>query len=501
MRNRYESIKVVLNLLGSLFLLLSGILLIPLISTFFFGEIGMSNSFLIPIILSLFIGIILKIIFPYKTPNEVQGMMLCGLGWFAISIVGAMPFWLGLDVSFLDSYFETVSGFTTTGITMLSGLDDMSRSILFWRSLTQWLGGLGFLTFFILVMKGEGAHLLFGAESHKISAHRPVPGVKHTIKLLWIIYGCFTVLIAFLLLFSGLSIFDSINHALTTLSTGGFSPYDASIAHYKKIGHDNYILIEYIIILGMALGGMNFLIHYRVLNGKLDEIKNDFETKLWWGFIAVFMFFIFLERSNNFNIFQGFNIFNLDSLKMLESNFRSILFQILAVLTTTGFGTVDIGSRFFGSVARQLFLVMMVIGGCVGSTGGGIKAKRIGILFKLLKREITKIIYPNSAVVDVIVDGEKIDGEEISRISGLFFMWIFLLVVGGLFTALLSSHGPFESMSGMFSALGNIGPSYISVSDLNKLNPFIKIVYILGMLVGRLEILPVLVLFHKKAWK
>ena len=173
----------------------------------------------------------------------------------------------------------------------------------------------------------------------------------------------------------------------------------------------------------------------------------------------------------------------------------------MSIMTTTGFGTQDIGSEFFGAASKQLFLAMMVIGGCVGSTGGGIKVLRIGILLKMVHRQIRRVVHGGSAVNLVVVDGEVIGAEEVRRISALFFAWMILLFLGSGITALLSDLGPMEAASGMFSALGNIGPCYISAADITQLHPVIKATYIVGMLAGRLEILPILLLFTRRAWK
>ena len=188
-------------------------------------------------------------------------------------------------------------------------------------------------------------------------------------------------------------------------------------------------------------------------------------------------------------------------LSKAEENFRTVLFQVVSVVTTTGYGTKDLFNPFFGAAARQLFLVMMIIGGCVGSTGGGIKVMRVAILFKLIKREIYKIFVPSKAVNYILIDHTPFDMEEVYRVSGLFFIWMVLLIAGGLITSFASKMTALESMSGMYSALGNIGPTFFSVKDMISLKPIVKITYILGMLMGRLEILPVLLLFSPKAWK
>jgi trk system potassium uptake protein TrkH len=184
-----------------------------------------------------------------------------------------------------------------------------------------------------------------------------------------------------------------------------------------------------------------------------------------------------------------------------EHIFRTTIFQVISILTSTGFATKDIGGDFFGAASRQLFLVMMVIGGCVGSTAGGLKVLRVAILNRLMIRELFKIRTSSRAVSSLVIDKKSIGDDEVHRVAALFFTWVALLLVGGAITALLSSHGPWKSLSGMFSAVGNIGPCYISAEQMIEIHPLVKITYILGMLAGRLEILPVLLLFSRKSWK
>ena len=494
-----------MNLLGSLLILLGFFLMLPLIVSFLYKEQhqgwDMLSAFLIPGIISLLLGLSLKTLFKAANPTKLQAMLVCSLGWIIFSAVGALPFVIGIQSSYINGVFEAMSGFTTTGITMFTGLDQLPKSILFWRSLTQWIGGLGILTFFLAVTyRGGKAHSLFGAESHKIGMDRPVPGLANTLKILWGIYAVFTAVIILSLSFAGMSFFDSVCHSFTALSTGGFSPHDASIEYYHLIGHPHFIWFEYILIIGMLMGGTNFIIHYRVLRRDVKALFDNSEMRYWWSFIIIFVLIIFIERLINTELLHMLSSRHL-SWCHLEENFRLITFQVVSIITTTGFATRDIGSPFFGHVAKQLFLIMMVIGGCVGSTGGGFKVMRISILVQLIRREIFRLRAPSRAVSTVVIDGKTIDTDELYRVSGLFFMWIVLLVFGGITTALFSQIGAFESFSGMFSALGNIGPCYIPVEVMGQLNPLIKIVYIFGMLAGRLEILPVLLIFSSRAWR
>lgn len=460
-------------------------------------------AFIVPSAASIVTGLMLRTMFKQHGIDTTASMLFCAVGWLAASAFGAIPFVIALPVSYLDAYFEAMSGFTTTGITLFAGLDAMPQSILFWRAFTQWLGGIGILSFFLLIIYGtSGAHQIFGAESHKISSGRPTPGLFGTLKILWSIYALFTVLAAAAYALEKMPVFDAICHSLTTLSTGGFSPHDASIAYYRINGHANYRLIEYTAVFFMMLGGMNFLVHHRLLTGDIKALWDNLEIRYWWRLILAFTGVIIIEHLYKSGALTRLLTRSSSmTLADFENIFRTTIFQVISILTSTGFATRDIGGDFFGAASRQLFLVMMVIGGCVGSTAGGLKVLRVAILNRLMIRELFKIRTSSRAVSSLVIDKKSIGDDEVHRIAALFFTWVAFLLVGGAITALLSSHGPWKSLSGMFSAVGNIGPCYISAQQMIEIHPLVKITYILGMLAGRLEILPVLLLFSRKSWK
>jgi trk system potassium uptake protein TrkH len=494
MRNRLLYLLPIVHYVGALFWIFGFVLLIPLLVLALYARSGWDEvspaSFLLPAAISWLLGAVFKRGWSFGPLDTPRSMLVCALGWISISALGALPLRLGLDVSYLDAYFEAVSGFTTTGITMLRGLDEMPRSIIFWRALTQWVGGLGILAFFLVVtFAGGTAHQLYSAESHKIFSKRPAPGLFRTVRILWAIYAGFTLLIVVLLTLEGVSVYDAITHSFTALSTGGYSPYDASIDHYRQVGHPHFVLIEYTLAFAMLLGGINFFVHYQVLTGGIRSLWDNLEMRLFWSILGGAVVLVGLDHCMKF----GFN--------NVGETLRYSLFQVTAIMTTTGFATKDIGAGYFPALAKQIFLVLMIVGGCVGSTGGGIKVLRIGILLKMVNRQIRRVVHGGSAVNLVVVDGDIIDAEEVRRISALFFAWMILLFLGSGITAFLSDLGPMEAASGMFSALGNIGPCYISAADMTQLHPIVKVTYILGMLAGRLEILPILLLFSRRAWK
>ena len=508
MRKGFRRLNCIFYFIGGLLEILGLVVLFPIIFVIaYWGQNGdgvkTCIAFLVPSLFSLVLGFILRRKCKSEGLDMTGSMLLCALGWVFISAAGALPFVIGYGANYLDAYFEAMSGFTTTGFTIFSGLDNMPRSILFWRALTQWLGGLGILSFFLAITyQVSGAHHIFGAESHKISSGRPKPGLFNTLRIIWVIYTGFTLLAIVVFILEKMPFFDSVCHAFSTLSTGGFSPHDSSIEYYDIIKHPHYRLIEYTIAFFMLLGGVNFLIHYRVFTRDYKALWDNIEIRYWWRMIAGFTVIIVVDNLYRSGLLgELFTRGTLIKPGDFEQSFRNSLFQVISIMTSTGFVVRDIGSSFFGAMSKQLFLVMMVIGGCVGSTSGGFKVLRIAILNRLMYREVFKLRVSGKASSGLVIDKKYVSEEDIERVASLFFIWIVLVLIGGAITALFSNHGPFESLSGMFSAVGNIGPCYISVQDIIHLNPMIKITYIFGMLAGRLEILPVLLLFSSRAWK
>ncbi len=509
MGNGFRRIDCIFHFVGNLLEILGLVLLLPLVVVFiYWGQRGDGwvtvSAFVATALISFSFGLILRSKFKPETLDTTGCMLMCAIGWLSVSALGALPFVIAIpSTNYLDAYFEAMSGFTTTGITVFSGLDAMPRSILFWRALTQWLGGIGILSFFLAVtFQVSGAHHIFGAESHKISSGRPAPGLFHTLRIIWAIYAMFTLLAAVILAIEGMPIFDAVCHALTALATGGFSPHDSSIEFYRLTGHHNYRLIEYTLAFLMMLGGINFLVHYRVLTKDFKALWDNIEIRYWWRLIAVFTTVILIERLYKTGAFGAlFTHGTAVNLSEFERSFRHSIFQVISILTTSGFATKNIGSDFFGAAAKQLFLVMMVIGGCVGSTSGGFKVLRVVILNRLMFRELFKLRISGKASTGLVIDRKVVPEDEVHRVAALFFTWMIFLLVGGAITALFSNQGALESFSGMFSAVGNIGPCYISGEDMINIHPVVKLTYIFGMLAGRLEILPVLLLFSRKAWK
>lgn len=399
-----KNLRYSLGPLGQLLISMGVVILLPLFVGFYYSEWNYLGAdwyvgYLIPAITAMGLGFILERKFEVRDLNLVQGLFLTGLAWIIISFFCSIPFILVQKMPLIDAYFEAVSGFTTTGITMITNLNPLPKSLLFFRSLIQWIGGLGIITFFIYIgIKGISEHVLFRGESHKIKSSRPVPNLMRTVTYLWIIYGSFTLALTLLLWIEGTTFYDAITHSFTTLSTGGFSPHNASIAYYRINDFPNYKLIEYTITIFMILGGTNFVIHYRVLRGKIQNLWNNMEMKMWWGILGISTVLIMYESG----------VFN-----QIEPVFRNTVFQVAAIATTTGYQTEYIGSEFFGGLARQIFLILMVIGGCVSSTGGGIKVRRVGIMIKGIWNRIKRASRPREMLTPLVIDGDKVDRIEL----------------------------------------------------------------------------------------
>lgn len=462
------------------------------------------RAFILPGGISSITGLILKRICPASPLSLKDSMAVCTLSWILLAVIGAVPFIVILGTPFIDAFFETMSGYTTTGITMLTGLDHICKPLLFWRALTQWIGGLGIISMFILLgfKGGAAANKLFMAEGHKVATRRPFPGIFHTARILWLLYIGLTLLQTTLLLLLKIDLFDALTHSFTTISTGGYSIYDDSIAHYRLTGHPYAHLIELTIMVFMIAGGMNFFIHFRIWSGDLKSLWDSTEIRYFWAILLGAILIVWgTSVQSAHSVYTGPGISAARGPAALLLHLKDAAFQTVSILTTTGFGTRDIASSYFAPLARQIFLVLMVIGGCAGSTGGGIKVIRVAILTKLVKVRLFRLSSSRLSRTPLTIDSELVSSKEINTASSLFFVWILLLLIGGGITALFSTCSGWQSFSGMFSALGNIGPCYISVSDMIGLHPVIKLTYIFGMLAGRLEIIPVILLFSRKFYR
>ncbi len=478
---------------GSLLFAAGALMLLPGILAFLMDGASSGKTapaFFLPGLGAMILGYTLHRLLGGKPITNARAMLVCSLGWLMASFICALPYHIAIGAGYLDAFFESMAGFTTTGFTVLPGLEELPPSILFWRSFTQWLGGLGILTFFLAVSsQAPGAHMLLGAESHKISSGRPVPGMANTLRILWLIYGGITLLAVILLLAGGMGPFDAVNHGLTTASTGGFSTKSESIAWFTSETGSNPAFIQYSLVFCMILGATNFIVLFRVLSGSVRSLWETLEVRLWWSFIVLFTGVILLEK-----LVSGFS-------GGFEEALRTSLFAVVSLMTSTGFVLSELSSPLFGPVARHCFILMMIIGGCVGSTSGGFKVLRIGILLQTADQEIRRLFHPRRAVSGVRIDGKLVPRAEVQRVGAIFFLWLTLVFAGGAVSATVTRFEGAESVSIMTSAMGNMGPSFMPMGEMSALSPRAKLVFITGMLAGRLEILPLLMLFRRGAWR
>lgn len=503
-----KRLSSILNLTSTILIIGGGLLFIPLLVGLAYGEADqfsrLANGFILPGLASIMLGGLVRWMTKSQPISLKDSMFICTVSWILLTIIGAVPYVFILNASYLDGCFETMSGFTTTGITVFSGLDSMPKSILFWRALTQWIGGLGILSMFILIglKGGAAANQLFLAEGHKIATKKPSPGIFHTTRILWTLYLGFTLAQTTILLFLGLDFFDAITHAFTSLSTGGYSIYDSSIAHYRLSGFAHAHLIELTFIVFMSFGGVSFFIHYRFWSGSIRSLWDNTEMRYYWAILLGTTALILLSRSRGLGLeYVHENGLAVTGLSGFLLHLKDTVFQTISILTTTGYATVDINTAYFTAFAKQLFLVLMIVGGCAGSTAGGFKVIRVAILTRLVRNRLLQINSSRFTRVPLTIDNQIISDPEIKRLFVIFFMWMSLLLIGGGITAFFTDLNAWQSFSGMFSALGNIGPCYITVQQMSTIHPIVKVTYILGMLAGRLEIIPVLLIFSKRFYK
>ncbi len=491
-------IPLVLHVLGNLILLLAGIMLAPFGVALYYGDSGEVRAFLLSIISAGIIGFIMK--FFTKSDDASlgirEGLGIVAFGWLFCAVFGAIPYWhTGLCLGFTDAYFEAISGFTTTGSTIFTDIEALPRSILFWRSMTQWLGGMGIIVFFVAILPAlkVGGYQLFSAEAPGPKTDKIKPRIAETAKILWFIYVSLTALLAVFLFFGGMSPFDTVCHAFSTVSTGGFSTKNISIAAY------NSAYIDIVIIVFMFLSGCNFVIHYKCVNGRIGKVVGNSELRVFIYLVAtvtigVTLFLYFSEPQSYYSKTKG------PEFESSLSCLRYAAFQVISVCTTTGYCTSDF--NLWPGFCRFALLMLMFIGGCAGSTAGGIKNVRVLLMVKYGLRELEQLIKPR-IVKHVKIDGESIDESIIKNTLGFFLLFMgifaisFLILMGLNIDALTAS-------SAVISAMGNIGPGLAGVGAVENYGhlPIAgKWVLVFCMLAGRLEIYCILMMLMPMTWK
>ncbi|MEM3366652.1 MAG: TrkH family potassium uptake protein [Candidatus Methanomethyliaceae archaeon] len=450
-------------------LLVTGIIImVPSFPALLYSEYLVLPFFLLPGIIAISFGLYLGIKYPLVEEFSIRGTIIIACaGWLFISAIGAIPF-LGIGMPPLDAFFESISGFTTTGMTLIAGLETCPRSILFWRSLSEWVGGVGvILLFTILLRGGMSTWRLYTLEGRE----KFTPSVKSSVRNILLIYLSLTTICAIVLYFCGLDAFDSINHAMTALATGGFSTRTGSITDFD-------VSVKIALMIFMILGATSFVLFYNLIKFEVRKVIGDVEFKT----MLLMIFLGGLVASVSLLVFQN----------SPPMGFVDGFFNVVSIVTTTGYTSGDISA--WPNLTKVLLLIFMILGGSAGSTAGGIKLWRGIVLFRLVKREVQKLTLPHSAVIPIKIGGKTLDDEYVMKIVALFTAYVLFLFVEFLLLS-LSVPDLFGAFSLAVSSLSNIGPAFYPV-DL--LDPFSKIVLIFGMWFGRLELLPVMAFILKE---
>ena len=474
--------RLILQTIGKILLIEALLMVFPLVVNFIYQEENLF-AFALTISISMVVGTLLMMVKPKNKSMFIrEGFVIVGLAWIVMSLFGALPFTLSGEIPhYIDALFETISGFTTTGASILNDVEAMSKSMLFWRSFTHWIGGMGVLVFVLAILpNSEGQNIyLLKAESTGPQVGKLVSKVRFTARIFYIIYFGITLLEVVLLLLGKNSLFDSIVMSFGTAGTGGFGIYADSVGGFN-------IYSQVVIAVFMMIFGINFNLYYLAIVGKVKQAIKSEELRWYLGIILMSTIMITINLMVNLN--QTFGI-----------ALKDAYFQVSSILTTTGFATVDF--NLWPTFSKIILITIMFIGGCAGSTGGGIKVSRIVILFKSLKREIQKLLHPNS-VSPVKMEGELVESNVVKGVTVYFAFIIVLLFLG---TLLVSFDGlDFTStFTGVIACINNIGPGLNLVGPMGNFDCFSyfsKIVLSILMLVGRLEVYPILILFLPKTW-
>jgi len=479
------NIKIIIRVLGFLLLVEGIAMLLALGVSLIYGEHDI-RAFFSSAGINIIIGGII-VIFTQKAIKDIgkrEGFIIVSLVWIVFSLFGSLPYILsGAIPNFTNAFFETISGFTTTGSSILNDIEALPHGILFWRSITQWLGGMGIivLSMAILPVFGIGGMQLFMAEVPGPTPDKINPRIRQTAKTLWVIYLGFTVAEMLLLWAGGMSLFDSVCHSFTTMATGGFSTKQASIAHWSSP------FIQYVIVIFMFFAGTNFTLSYIAIKGKFKSVLKDEEFKYYGLFVIGFTLIIFIGLL-------------ITSSMGVEQSFRDSLFQVVSIITTTGYATSDYLQ--WAPILTILIFGLFFFGGSAGSTGGGIKIMRIVLLIKNSYYELRRMIHPH-AIIPVKFNKHSVDSKIITNVLAFFMLYFIIFAFSTVIFTLIEPDLA-SSMGAVATCLGNIGPGLGNVGPAENfvhVHPVGKWFLSFLMLLGRLELFTVLVLFSPTFWK
>lgn len=474
--------RLVANITSYVLWVEAGFLLLPLAVSVFSGEAWL--PFFITAVLCILIGGALHLV-PVKNRkmHGRDGFMAVALSWIALSLMGALPYVLtGALDSYVDAVFETVSGLTTTGSTVFPEVEHLPYSVLLWRSLTQWMGGMGVLVLFLALMPklGDGAVYLMRAESPGPIKSKLVPKVGGTAKILYLIYVVLTLCEVLALRLAGESWFSAVCHSFTTMATGGFSIYDTSLAGASKA-------VMWIVTVFSFLAGVNFSLMFLAVRGKLKEVLRSEELRIYVGIVAAATLLLCI----NLRVQAGVPF---------RDSITDAAFQTVTIITTTGFATVDFA--LWPTFCRMALVMLMFTGACAGSTSGGIKISRVAILCKSLKRELKRLAHPHHVSV-LKVDGQAVEERVVSS-AGAFIAAYLLVLLAGALVVSWDNYGFQESFAASLTCISNVGPGLGILGPMENfsiLSPLSKLVLSLEMLMGRLELMPLLALFLGSTWR
>lgn len=476
--------KTVFFTLGVLQIILGVSMSIPIIIQFIFNEFD--SSFISSAIICIIFGVLffLSNLDHEKKLSLPQAFLLTALSWITIAIFGSLPFiFSNLNLSITDSFFESMSGITTTGSTIIVNLEAVPKSILLWRAILQWLGGIGIIVMAITLMPimNVGGMQLFKT-SNKDTAEKILPRSKQVTIRLITIYLFFTILCCFLYNIFGMSFFDSVTHSMTTLATGGFSNYNDSIGHFNSAS------IEITSMIFIIFGSIPFIAYIKYLSGDKKIFFSDSQIVAFFKIIAFSVIFMFIYLS-------------IVNKSIFEISLRSISFNVVSILTGTGYVTKDFSQ--WGNFPLVFFLMLMFIGGCAGSTACGIKIFRVQLLYRFIVNELKKIIYPRGIFI-IKYDNNNIDEKFMSSVISFIYLYI---VIFFIITALLSLTGLdfITSISAAATSISNVGPGLGEIigpnGNFSKLSDISKWVLSISMILGRLELFAILVLFIPSFWR